>query len=209
MNFGEMRAAVRTRIAEASANFWSDSDIDSSINEGFQELADATEWYERSTSIPTMSNRTYLDLRGVVDGSFISPKRARNLQTGKWLTPTTVRNQDSQYRQWERNVTEPSSMFMRGLWWIGLHPKPSSDNGFVRLYYSAIPAVITDDSTTIPIPEEFHMALVSYALYDLLAQDAETGKAMLYWNEYVGYESNFREFVKGRTVTDRVGRFGV
>jgi hypothetical protein len=208
MNFAEMQAEVRIILNEATANFWSDADIQDSLNEGYEEISDATEWYERMTNIPLWSGRTYFDLRELLSDELIAPRRAVSVQTDKWLSPSSVRTQDGKYRQWERNFGDPDVMFMRGLWWLGWHPKPSADGGFVRLYFSALPPEMSSDTDEPAMPEEYHLGLVEYAAYDLLAQDAEVKKALYHWQQYMGYESKLREYVQGRITQDKVGQFG-
>lgn len=208
MQFSEMQSEVRTRLNEASAVFWTDQDIKDALNEGYQELSDATEWYERMTTFPTLSNRTYLDLRQLLSDTFLAPKRAINTITGKWLVPSSVRTQDHRARQWEKTAAEPEEIFMRGLWWLGFYPKPPDDTGSIRLYFSALPSDMSDDTDEPEMPEEYHDGIVAYAVYDLLAQDAETEKALLWWEEYVRYEIKLREYVANRTDMDRVGQLG-
>ena len=203
-----MQSEVRIRLNEASANFWSDDDIDSSLNEGLAELADATGFYERMTNISLLSNRTYIDLRDLVSDTFLAPKRAINTTTGKWLIPSTVRTQDRRSSQWEKTATEPEDMFMRGLWWIGFYPKPPQDDGLIRLYFTAIPPAMEDDTDEPEIPEEYHLGITAYAIYDLLAQDAETKKALFWWAEYQAYEAKLYDYVQGRIATDKVGQLG-
>jgi hypothetical protein len=66
-----------------------------------------------------------------------------------------------------------------------------------------------DDDTDEPeLPEEYHMGIICYAVYDLLAQDAETEKALMWWAEYVQYETKLRDYVETRITRDKVGRLG-
>ena len=203
-----MQSEVRIRLNEASANFWSDSDIQAALNEGLMELSDASEWYERMATIPLLSNRSYLDMRNVLSDTFIGPKRMMNDTTGKWMVPSSVKTQDLRARQWEKTAAEPEEFFTRGLWWLGFYPKPANDTGTARFYFSALPAQMTNDTDEPDIPEEYHGGIIAYAVYDLLAQDGETEKAIFWWNEYLQYESDFVYYVKNRTTKDRVGQFG-
>jgi len=207
MNFGEMKAEVRTRLNELTANYWSDQDIEDALNEGLDEISDATEWFERMTTITFWSGRTYLDARSTLSDTFLAPKRCINNQTGKWMEPSHVRNQDARQRQWEKVSTEPEQFFMRGIWWLGFYPKPKADSGSMRLYFSSLPAPMSLDDDEPEFPSEYHMGIVDYALYDLMAQDAETKKALIFWQEYSGYETGLKQYVQQRTTADGVGQF--
>lgn len=208
MNYSEMQSEVRTRINEATANFYSDDDIKDALNEGLMELSDATEWYERMTNIPLWKHRTYFDLRELLSDTFLAPKRCINHQTGKWLEPTSVRTQDRRAAQWEVTAAEPLELFMRGIWWMGFYPKPPNDTGHARLYFSALPPEMSSDTDEPEMPEEYHMGIVAYAIYDLLCQDAETAKALFWWNEYLGYERDLYSTVQSRITKDKVGILG-
>ena len=208
MNFSEMQAEVRVRIDEATANFWSDADIQDSLNEGYMEISDATEWYERKANVPMWKNRTYFDMRELLPDTYLAAKRCQNNTTDHWLVPTTIRAQDKIYAQWERTSGEPEYFFTRGIYWIGFYPKPDDDNGSARLYYSALPPAMSSDTDEPQIPEEYHMGIVAYAVYDLLAQDAETQKALQWFAEYQMYESNLNEYVSGRLKKDKVNIVG-
>jgi hypothetical protein len=208
MNFGEMQSGVRTRLDESTAVFWSDQDIKDALNEGLFELSDATEWYERMATIPLWSTRSYLDLRCILPDTFLGPKRMINNQTGKWLVPSSVKTQDHRAAQWEKTSAEPEEFFTRGLWWMGFYPKPPNDLGSARMYFSALPPLMDDDTDEPELPEEYHMGIICYAVYDLLAQDAETEKALMWWAEYVQYETKLRDYVETRITRDKVGRLG-
>jgi hypothetical protein len=207
VNFGEMKSEVYRRLNESSSSpiFWADSDIEQALNEGYEEMADATEWYERFATLDLLSGKTYFDLRSVLSDTILAPKRIRNNQTEKWLTPTDPRELDYHtFVQWEKNTGEPQMFFTRGLWWLGFYPKQNADSGSVRLYYSSIPPAMSADEDEPAFPEEFHYGPVAYAVYDLLCQDRETQKGLIWWKEYVLTEEAFRRYVIGRISLDRV-----
>jgi hypothetical protein len=209
MNFGEMKTEVTRRLRDPSTStvFWSDTDVATAINDGLMELSDATEWYETYSVLSLLSSQIYYDLRTVLSDTILSPKCAFNQTTNIWLTPVCIRDLDYQtYREWETITGEPEKMFMRGLWWLGLFPKASADDtlGSLKLYFSAIPPAMDDDTDELDIPEEFQIALIEYALFDLLAQDKETKEALRHWVQYAALEERFRRYVGDRLALDRV-----
>lgn len=204
MTFGEQQKEVRRRLNELTATFWTDQDIKDALNEGYEEISDASEWFERYANIPMLSGRTYYNLLNILPDTFLSPRRCFNTVTNRWLQPTDTRQQDFQaFVQWETNSGQPEKYIFRGNWWLGVWPKRSADDGILRFYYSAIPPAMADDSDTPGFLDEFHSGLVDFALSDLLSQDRETNKAMAFWASYKAQETGLAQYVNGRTAFDR------
>ncbi len=198
MNFGQMQTEVRRKLNESTATFWTNDDIQEALNDGYAEISDETEWYEREATIQTTANRLYHDLRSILGDTFLSLRRVWNATTQEWLYPTGHREMDGGYRQWELVQGEPRQVYIRGLWWLAQWPKRSNDDGRSRVVYTAIPPAM-DDSTDEPgFPKEFHRGILEYALSDLLAQERETKKAVAHWNEYLTYQQGLKQFVNGR-----------
>jgi len=207
MTFGEMQTEVFRRISESSSSpaFWTVADVKTAINEGYQEFSDASEWYERSTAF-TLTNELYYNLSVRISDSILSIKRAFNDQTKRWLDPVNINDLDNRtYVRWEAVTGEPQMMILRGLWWLGMFPKQSA--GTVTLSYSAMPPVMVLAADTPAIPEEFHYAFINYAVYDLLAQEAETDKALKFWGDYLLFQEAFQRYVQKRISFDRVSGF--
>src|SRR5260221_506910 len=181
MTLLEMETEVFRRLNEnsVSPDFWTKADVDEALNDGYEELSDSSEWYERSVSISLLDHRPYYDLRTVLDAdTILSPGRCYNVQTSRWLNPTHVRDLDYHtYRQWEGIATgQVEKFFQRGLWWMGVFPQNSDDTGWVRFYYTAMPEALANASDVPGFPQEFHYAIIEYAVGDLLGQEAETKK---------------------------------
>lgn len=199
MNFGEMRRKVRLRLNALTDVFYSDDDIKDAINEGYREIADATEFYEREAMVPMLKKRTYYDLSQILPDTFLSPRRTYNPTTSQWLEPTDPRGLDYHtYVQWELTEGEPEKYLMRGNWIMGVFPKPAMDSVGTRFYYTAIAPDLVDDIDQPQFPREFHEALVDYALCDLLGQERETAKALGYWKSYKDKENALAAYVDGR-----------
>lgn len=200
MTFSEMRAKVRTKLNAATSVFFTDDDIDTAINDGYAEMADATEFYERQTTIPMIEGHTYYDLSLNLWETFLSPRRAQNVTTSKWLEPTNPLELDLHtFPQWEQTTGEPEKHWLRGNWWYGVFPKPSRDSLGIRFYFTAIPQSMSDDEDEPQFPREFHEGLIWFAVSDLFAQKRETKKALSYWKRYQDFETALQAYVDGRT----------
>lgn len=210
--FAELKTDVFRRLNESPSApvYWSEADVEAAINEGYDCLADATEACETSTSI-TWTAALHQDLWDTCDGTtaaeLLRPIRIQNDTTGQWLTPISVRELDRRYSRWRTVSGQPSYCVMRGLRYLDLHPYPSAA-GTATMHYAAWPTALSADDDTPSLPQAFHPALVSYALYDLYAQEGETQKALRYYAEYFDQERRLRDFVASRTARDRLGVFG-
>ena len=178
------------------------------------ELADATEYYETSFTVSKTASTQYYDLSStsVYSAAATNPvltvRRVFNVETNTWLSFIDVRDMDLERRQWEDNTGEATRFLIRGLWWLGLYPKPSATSGTVTVFASTLPTALSADASTTGLPQEYDLALVEYACYDLLCQDGEFGKAMRYYGKYLQKQEGLRKFVLQRSVKDRVGALG-
>lgn len=200
MNLGQMRKQVRFELRkEASTDFWTDDDINTGLNEGYSEISDATEWYERHSPIQTTAERIYHDLRTVLPDTFLTLKRIYNPVTSRWLAPASANELDNHYFvQWELVEGENERCFLRGLWWLGQWPKRPNETSQSLLYYTAIPNPLEDDSDVPGFPREYHQGLVEYAKATALAEVREPQKALESWQKYQKYEAGLKAYVNGR-----------
>lgn len=201
MTFGEIRSEVRRRLRESSDSpvFWSDTDIDTAINEGVAEIADATEFYEKWQKVDLLKERPYYDMRTVARDDFLVCGPAYNLTTNRWLIPVTPRDLDLGDFRWEERRAEPDRFMVRGLWWVGYWPVKSEAVGEIKQYYIGLPDAMADDEDVPPLHTSHHHAIVEFALADLFAQDGETNLAWASWKEYTDYETKIRAWMQSRT----------
>ena len=205
MTFAEMQADVRRRINESATTFFTDQDVKDAINDGYAEISDATEWYEREATIALLKNRSLYNLKYLLPDTFLSLRRCWNTTTQRWLEPAEPRDLDNHgFRQWETMQGQPESYMIRGHWWLCVWLKSAADARGLRIYYTAIPSALSNDADTPAFPSEFHYGLVEYAISDLHAQQRETKKAMAHWNNYLGYEDGLRTYADKRQSIDRV-----
>src|SRR5512143_2139024 len=171
LTLSDIRSRVRTKFEHSSTTRWSDADINAAINDGLGELAEATRYYERWVSLPLKQDRTYYDLRGLTPETAMSVTAVWHEAGVRWLTPINLG--DIGYEQWEETSGNPIAWFTRGLWWLGIHPRPSSDvDEWIRIYYVGMPPEMSDDGhEPKQLPDEFVPALEEYALYELLQRE--------------------------------------
>ena len=200
MTFLELKTETFRRLQESQATpvFWTEEDVAAALNEAYQEISDASEWYERVCNIDLLRERPYYDLRRVLPEPLLRVGSAFNLQTNRWLSPCSVRDLDGGWRRWETTVGMPDHVLIRGLWWLRYWPMSGSESGTIQQHYTAIPPALVNDDDVPGFPLTVHAGLVEFALADLWAQDAETTLAMKAWAMYLAYEAALTDFVQGR-----------
>jgi hypothetical protein len=209
MTFSEIRDEVRRRLRESSDSpvFWSDADIDVSINEGLAELADATEFHEKWQKIEILEDRPYYDMRTIARDEFLVCGPAFNTTTNRWLDPTSPRELELGDLEWEGRTGEPEYFMVRGLWWVGYWPVKATEEGEIKQYYIGIPDAMVEDADVPPIHTAHHYALVEFALADLFAQDGEADLAWASWKEYGLYEARVKKWMNDRATVPKDRRF--
>lgn len=201
-------ASVRTRYQIVSSVRWDDGDILDAINEGLDDLSEVTRFYERHVSVPLGNRRSYYDLRGWLPETALGVTSVWGSSITDWLVPISAR--DLQTR-WEQAAGSPTHFFMRGLFWMVVWPRPDSVDvsEFLRVYFAGYAPHFTHPQAVLrDLQDDWVPALEDYALYELSAQDGETSRALMHWQEYTARSTQFAHDVNRRTVTARVLRMG-
>ena len=200
-----MQTEVSRRIDDAGNRYFSAPDVKLAINEGYEEMSDASEWYELNAPIALVQDNQYynLQLQFPSDKVPLSVTSVWNVQTSKWLDPTSPMELDATTFRWGNTSGEPEAFFVRGLWVLGVYPKCAQNSGTLTVYYTAVPDPMVDDADLPGFDQEFHFGLIEYALYDLYSQEEETKQALLHYKQYLEHEKALRDSVKRRTL-DRV-----
>ncbi len=200
MTLAEMREEVMRRLRESASSpvFWTDNDVNMALNDAYQEISDASEWYEDYTIIPLVEAQPYYDTRIVISRPVLTIGPAFNVTTNRWLIHTAVRDLDIGDSRWEQRTGEPDRLMVRSLFHLGYWPRKALDSGTIKQYYTALPQPMYEDTSSPGIPEQFHLGLVEFASYDLWAQDGEVDLALAAWKEYTIYEGELMAFVGNR-----------
>lgn len=208
ISFGQLESRVRTLFEAESSTRWESDKFLSAANDGLDELSEATLFYERHVNIQLQGKQTYYDLRGYVPDDAVSINNVYYLEEGIWLNPWGYTHLITP--RWEKEIGVPQKYVVRGLFWIGLYPRPTGDVGNVRVYYSGIAPHLKHSANILPtdLSDDFVPALEDYMLYDLTSKDGDTDKALGHFASYQGREGELAAFVKDRIVTVRSGRLG-
>ena len=122
----------------------------------------------------------------------------------RWQSFVSIRELDLLYRSWEQVFGDVGRVFTRGLYWLGIYPKQSTDGkSYVRFSWAGLPPDMVNTFDSPGFPEEFHQGVVYYALYDLKAQERETSRAMGYWKQYLTLQQAMTQWTDKRIGKDK------
>lgn len=197
---------VRIRHESMSSIRWADSDILDIINEGLDDLSEATRFYERHVSIPLIDSQTYYDLRGFLPETALGVTSVWNTMIQDWLVPASIKEMGS---RWEQSAGPPLRFFIRGLYWMAVWPKPATTTGTLRVYFPAYAPHYTHSQAVLKdLFDEYETALEDYALYDMAAQDGESDRALALWVAYTNRIGDLGKHIQRRIRTARTLRMG-
>lgn len=195
MTFGEMKAEVFRLLRESSSSpvMWAEADVEQALNEGYMELSDETEWYERYQTVEILDKQPYYDARTLFRHPFLRISAAYNFQTSRWLIPASPQEFDRSDRRWQERNAEPEFFFTRGLWWLCYWPVKPVNSGTIKQYYKALPPALAEEDDVPGFHSSLHYALVEYALADLYSQDGEPSMTWEHFKRYMEYEAKMSD----------------
>jgi hypothetical protein len=200
IDLAELISRTRTRYDHATTVRWSDAKIALSLNEGLETLAEETHFYERYATLPIENNRIWYDLRGFTPETPLRVKSIWSTARNQWLVPQA---EDHLQFRWKDSTGDPHQWFPRGIYWIGVWPRPSTpaNGGYLRVYFASVPSrrVHTQEVLS-DLPDNYVPALIDYALYDMSAKDKEPQKAIRHFQNYLTREKALKNHLDDRLV---------
>jgi hypothetical protein len=203
---------VRTRYeAEAGGSDvrWTDTSLLLFINEGMENLAETTSFYERYVSIPLEGGRTYYDLRGFTPETVVTITSVWSTNRTQWLDPISSLTLDV---NWPTATGSPLAYWTAGIFWLGVYPFPTETDdttGYLRVHFKGIPTRFVNTQGVLrDLPDHFYPALEDYVLYEMAAADGNAQRALAHWASYQQREAALSRFVDHRLETAHHGRLG-
>lgn len=203
-----MRTAVRARLDEATAKFWTDADLTRWINEAAREIARRTENLQTTANISSVAGQQQYTMP--VDVYRVH--RVEYARTTSIVTPLEYRdfnNMDSIW--WSSQRITPGDPYWYTMWGFPptltmvVYPIPSDSisNAF-KVFYYRLPATVSGDSDSVEIPAGWDDIVVDYCEYSALRKDGDQR-----WQEAKGiFEDKMNHFVDmTRRWTDEAGTY--
>jgi hypothetical protein len=172
----EVRTQIRDRLDEAAARYWTNAQIDSWINEATRDVARRAEVLQTTSTITTIAGTQEYSMPSDV----VRVHRVEH-HSGDAVTPLEYRdfnNMDAVWGTGQKQTTN-TRPYWYSLWGyppnlkVVLFPIPALSDDTIKVFYYRMPAAISGDSTTVPVPQGWEDLVVMYAEYIAFRKDGD------------------------------------
>lgn len=226
---GQVKSEVQTNLTDLNINFYSDNDLNNSIQDGYDEIVQLTQCIQKKVTLNWISNLSYYNFRAMGVDDYLGTIAIMNNVTNLWLRDDlSLKDFDRIRRDWETwigtvlwwapsdpdNIAICPKMFASEILY-GAYDAGSFDTGsydvnnsalinlgsFTLYYWALAPALISDTDTFL-IANDKSTALTRYATADLLEQAQEYNKASTFWQPYLEDIDEYADRVKRNCKSD-------
>lgn len=208
MNASEMITRALRRLDEdATAPQWADSKAAlRAINEAQRVFCLVTLCLEKTGTLALTGGTTFYHVLPTLS-DFLVPLRVK-VAGGARLAPDPLVAFDARSSSWQSAAGTPTRYALLGLDLLAIMPRPAAGGTSLTITYAHAPAVLTTGTNTPTIPEEYHPALVDYAVNRLRFNEggAEFVKSLAYFERFLKAAQKMAAFVRARSLGARYDR---
>lgn len=164
--------------------FFSLAEIDATIDEGFQVLAEEQEAIKRTAFFARRPGELYHSVRKL-GPDVLAPYRVWSVTNTRALVASSMSELDARHETWEQVSGEPQCWFPVSWDLFGIWPKAAAGGGVIRVDYYAWPRALLDDDDRSEFPEAEHEAVLTYGVYDGLAKRWDTQRMLEVWSLFI------------------------
>lgn len=203
MTRDEILNRVRINLNDAGISFWSTSDVNDSVQDGYDDIAVYTQCIEKSTTVSSTSSLLYYNMHQTIS-DLISVKAIYNPGNNLWLNPASLAKLRNNGLEWQKATGQctdfcPISFEYYILWPIYV----GASQNYTAIYTAQADTL---NASTVPqMPSEYHKMLEDYVTADMLEQAEEYTKAAVYWKSYYESRRKLKNFMASRSNLDRIG----
>lgn len=182
--FSEIKSNIQLNIGSINNTFWTDEDIEASMQDGYDDISILTRCVVKRISFAAGGPSPYVDIR-VNDGvqDFLAVIAIWDITNQAWLDDSvTIRDFDKMRDDWELWKGTPRWWAAVNFQYFAIVPTPIPSAAFDLFYWSTAPRI---DFGQFPLlPKDLHKLVEYYSTPDLLEQAEEYTKANEYWKLY-------------------------
>ena len=199
MTRGQAKAKVKINLD--SHNYFSDTDLNDSLQDSYDEVVAATGCIENVFELTTEPNRLYYNLLSLIPNYF-HVVRIFSPTLKSFLEETDIRRLDRVRKDWELWRDNPCFWFPHSYERIAIVPAASSAQQLIVFYKSSASQILID-VTNFNIPLEGQYIPENFTTCDLLEQAQEYQKAGHFLKQY---QNDLRKQLKlmNRALPDQV-----
>lgn len=205
----EISAKIREFLNDAGI-FYTASDINNSLQDGYDETAALSGCIEKIASISFTPNLVYYDMPSLIT-DFVSVVGIWNRRVKRWMTPASMRQLDQINQRWECTAGEPWIFCPVSLRYVAIYPSPTATgtvatNLMYVVYKAAAGTMIGSTEPEIPLQIQEDI-LLNYTCMDMFEQAEEWTKAQEYLDLYLQSHATLKDKIDRRDA-ERLVRLG-
>lgn len=204
MTRDEIAGRVYRNLEDEDALHFTSDDINDAIQDGYDELALETLCVEKIANVNWVANQVYYNFSSLIS-DFYNVFAIWNKRNNKWIGGVTWRELRESTFKWSTMLGETFLWAPFGYSHIGIYRTPTVDdstNPMVVMYSAQAETLIGSDTPS--FPPDLHDTLVEYATGDLLNQDLEYTKSLIYINRYEEKKQRIKDWMNKRSTPDRI-----
>ncbi len=171
MNRLQVRTLIRKRLGETTAAFWTDTELNTWIDDGCDDIAFRAKCIKTNGKMTTTASTAEYSLSTYYPNLLAVLEVYYYLDGSTWdkLEPTNRTELDIEEPGWKSAAAGTPDRY----YWdkeeniLGFYVKPNSTNAgtdYAQVYYAKKHTAITDDTSAIDVPVPLHNAIIDYVV---------------------------------------------
>jgi len=202
VNRDQIAAKIRHNLNDMGVSYYSGTDVNDSIQDGYDEVAVYCECIEKTAQLNFQNDITYYDL-SVLIPDYYRTVRIFSYNINQFLELNLERENFGYSDDWELSQGSARDYLIKGPKYIGISNRSSNSTGNFKIWYKAQAEILKGTSTP-RIDSKFQLLLENYGTADLLEQNQEFTKANVYWSQYNKGLEDYRFKIQLLSKSDRV-----
>lgn len=178
----DLAALVRGNLDDLGVTFWTATDINDAIQDGYDDVAVVSGCIQKSATVNFEDNLSYYNF-AVLISDYFAPVAIYNNNTKRWFGTENRKSMATLRRDWELIVGNPELFFPIDSRRCFLGPRMVTGSGNMTVFYRAQAPTLSGSTVPLVHADETKL-LVDYATADMLDQQEEFIKAERFWTDY-------------------------
>ena len=198
----QITARVRVNLNEEGVTFYSANDLNDSVQDAYHDVVSIARTIESTATVNFAANLSYYDLSSEIS-DYLHVIGIYNNTTSKWLDYISLKLLQELDAKWETKNGNAKYFTVLDDSYIAIFPKPSTATGSMLVVYKAFADTLGAAGVPI-IPEMHETVLEKYVTMDLLEQQEEFTKAMMWFEDYRIELLALKQQMDNRNTVDRI-----
>lgn len=201
MTRAQVKAKVRENLDDAGVTFYSEDDLNDSIQDGYNLVVASTGCIQRATLFPRLAETHWKLAPSIPD--FLYLTAIYDYETKRWLKGVSRRQLRVMREDWELQSGSLLMFSIPQIDRVSVYPHPAEAKGACLIYYRALAPELTD-ATPLLIPSAHEDIIEFYSTADLLEQAKELTQAANWWDEFYSDLPRLKRAVSLSAKSDRM-----